>query len=63
MISYLRVKLYIHINALILQLDENVQKNLHRIPMQLQEMVVKMLCRDTAARPSVKTLLNTPYFW
>ncbi|XP_065213701.1 SCY1-like protein 2 isoform X4 [Planococcus citri] len=43
-------------------LDENVQKNLHRIPMQLQEMVVKMLCRDTAARPSVKTLLNTPYF-
>lgn len=48
-----------------LQLDEHLKVVLKnpKMPVQLKDLLPKMLSRDTQARPNIKELLHTPYFW
>ncbi|KAL4123177.1 hypothetical protein QTP88_015400 [Uroleucon formosanum] len=45
------------------QLENQIHNVLPKLPAQLQEMATKMLSKDVDARPFVKNLLHTPYFW
>jgi len=47
----------------IFQLENQIHNVLPKLPAQLQEMATKMLSKDVDARPFVKNLLHTPYFW
>lgn len=45
------------------QLENQIHNVLPKLPAQLQEMASKMLAKDVDARPFVKNLLHTAYFW
>lgn len=47
----------------VLQLENQIHNVLPKLPAQLQEIAPKMLSKDVDARPFVKNLLHTPYFW
>lgn len=47
----------------VFQLENQIHNVLPKLPAQLQEMATKMLSKDVDARPFVKNLLHTPYFW